>query len=67
MWKKLSPKESVKVAITVLRGSVRAPEGFSEGKPEATKPRGAAPKVLQTRGNCNCVNYKCVNLKDVKI
>ena len=37
---KLSPKESVKDADTVLRGSVRAPEGFSEGKPEAAKLRG---------------------------
>ena len=36
---KLSPKESVEGADTVLRGSVRAPEGFSEGK----------PKVLQLR------------------
>ena len=32
---KLSPKESVEGADTVLRGSLRAPEGFSEGKPEA--------------------------------
>ena len=31
--KKLSPKESVK-GDTVLRGSVRDPEGFSGGKPE---------------------------------
>ena len=46
---KLSPKESVEGADTVLRGSVRAPEGFSEGKPKAAKPRGAAPKVLQPR------------------
>ena len=30
---KLSPKESVKGADTVLGGSVRAREGFSEGKP----------------------------------
>ena len=37
---KLSPKESVKGTDTVLRGSVRAPKGFSEGKPEAAKPRG---------------------------
>ena len=36
---KLSPKESVEGANTVLRGSVRAPEGFSEGKPKAAKPR----------------------------
>ena len=46
---KLSRKESVKGANTVLRGSVRAPEGFSEGKVKASKPRGAAPKVLQPR------------------
>ena len=38
---KLSPKESVEGANTVLlRDSVRAPEGFSKGKPEAAKPRG---------------------------
>ena len=37
---KLSPKESVEGTDTVLRGSVRAPEGFSEGKPKAAKPRG---------------------------
>ena len=40
---KLSPKESVEGANTLLRGSVRAPEGFSEGKPEAAKPRGRSP------------------------
>ena len=38
--KKLCPKESVKGADTVLRGSARTPEEFSEGKPEAAKPRG---------------------------
>ena len=32
---KLSPKESVEGAHTVLRDSVRVPEGFSQGKPEA--------------------------------
>ena len=32
---KLSPKESVKGAHTVLRGSARAPNAFLEGKPEA--------------------------------
>ena len=42
--KKLSPKESVKGADTVLRGSVRATKGFSEGKPEAAKPRGSSPQ-----------------------
>ena len=35
---KLSPKESVEGAGTVLRGSVRAPEGLSEGKPEVLQP-----------------------------
>ena len=34
---KLSPKESVEGADTVLRSSVRALKGFSEGKPEAPK------------------------------
>ena len=37
---KLSPKESVEGSDTVLRGSVRAPEEFSKGKPEAAKQRG---------------------------
>ena len=34
---------------TSLRGSVRAPEGFTKGKPEAVKPRGHGPEVLQPR------------------
>ena len=36
---KLSTKESVEGTDTVLRprGSVKAPKGFSEGKPEASK------------------------------
>ena len=37
---KMSPKESVEGAYTVLRGSLRAPKGFAEGKPKASKPRG---------------------------
>ena len=41
---KLSPKKSVEGTDTVLRGSVRAPKGFSEGKPEASKPRGRSPQ-----------------------
>ena len=32
----------------MLRGSVRAPEGFSEGKPEAAKQRGA-PRIFHSR------------------
>ena len=36
--KKLSPKESVEGADTVLRGSVRAPKEFSEGKPKGAQP-----------------------------
>ena len=42
---KLSPKESVEGANTVLRGSVRATEGFSKGKPEAVKPRGPRREI----------------------
>ena len=41
---KLFPKESFYGADTVLRGSVRAPEGYSEGKPAAAKPRGRKPQ-----------------------
>ena len=46
---KLSPKESVEGAHTVLRGSVRPPEGFSKGKSEAAKTRGRSPQGLQPR------------------
>ena len=49
VWK-LSPKEIVKGAHTVLRGSVRAPEGFSQGKPEAAKPRGRSPQGFAAKG-----------------
>ena len=45
---KLSPKKNVKGANTVLSGSVRAPEGFSEGKPEAAKPRGRSLRGVHT-------------------
>ena len=42
---KLSPKESVKGADTVLRGNERRglPRDFPKGKPEAAKPRGMSP------------------------
>ena len=46
----LSPKESVEGADTVLRGSVRAPEGFSKGKPEAANPRGRSPRGFAAKG-----------------
>ena len=44
---KLSPKESVEGADTVLRGSVRAPKGFSEGLPEEN-PEGALTLTRST-------------------
>jgi len=47
---KLSPKESVEGADTVLRGSVRALKGFSEGKPKAAKPRGRSPRGFAAEG-----------------
>ena len=47
---KLSPKESVWGAHTVLRGTVRAPEEFSEGKPKAAKPRGHSPHDFAAEG-----------------
>ena len=47
---KLSPKESVEGARTVLRGSVRAPEGFSEGRPKAAKPRGQSSQGFAAEG-----------------
>ena len=50
VWKNCPPKESVEGDDTVLRGSVRAPEGFSEGKPEAAKPRGRSPRGFAAKG-----------------
>ena len=47
---KLSPKESVEGTATVLKGSVRAPKGFSEGKPEASKPRECSPRGFEAEG-----------------
>ena len=47
---KLSPKESVEGEDTALRGSVRAPNGFSEGKPEAAKPRWRSPWGFAAKG-----------------
>ena len=50
VWKNCPPKESVEGDDTVLRGSVRAPEGFSEGKIEAAKPRGHSPQGFAAKG-----------------
>ena len=47
---KLAPQESVEGADTVLRGSVRVPEGFSEGKPQAAKLRGRSPQGFAAEG-----------------
>ena len=47
---KLSPKECFEGADTVIRGSVKALEGFSEGKPEASKPRGRSPRGSAAEG-----------------
>ena len=50
MWKNCPPKESVKGDDTVLRGSVRVPEGFSDGKSKAAKPRGRSPRGFAVEG-----------------
>ena len=50
--KKLSPKESVEGADTVLRGSVRAPEGLSKGKPEVLQPRVCPRKIPREPSHC---------------
>ena len=47
---KLSPTESVEGADTVLRGSVRVPKIFSEGNPEASRPRGRSPQGFAAEG-----------------
>ena len=43
-------KESVEGADTVLRGSGRASEGFSESKPKVAKPRGRSPRGFAVEG-----------------
>ena len=43
---KMSPKDSVEGADTLLRGSVRALNGFSDGEPKAAKPRGRSPQMI---------------------
>ena len=48
--KKLSPKESVEGGNTAQRGSVKAPERFSKGKPEAAKLRGSSPHGFAALG-----------------
>ena len=50
MWKNCPPKESVEGDDTVLRGSVRVPEGFSEGTTEAAKPRERSPQGFSAEG-----------------
>ena len=51
VWgKKLSPKEKVEGAHTVLRGSVMAPEGFPEGKLGSEKPRGRSSQGFVAQG-----------------
>ena len=60
---KLLPKETFEGAHTVLRGSVRAPKGFSEGKPEAAKLRGGSSCVELTcppNMECELLSVKCV-------
>ena len=47
---KLSLKESVKGGDTALRGSVRAPVGFSKGIPKAANLRGRRPQGFAAEG-----------------
>ena len=47
---KLYSKESVEGGDTALRGSVKTPKGFSEGKPEAAKPRGPSSQGFAAVG-----------------
>ena len=47
---KLSHKESVEDGDTALRGCVRAPERFYEGKPKAKRPRGRSPQGFAAKG-----------------
>ena len=51
---KLYRRESVKGGDTVLKGSVRASNGFSEGKPEAAKQRGRSPRGFEADGLPAC-------------
>ena len=47
---KLSHKESGEGGDTALRGCVRAPERYYEGKPKAKKPRGRSPQGFAAKG-----------------
>ena len=47
---KLSLKESVKGGDTALRERLRAPKGFSKGKPKAAKPRRRSPQGSAAKG-----------------
>ena len=47
---KLSPQEGASGADTVLRGSMRAPLGFSSGIPTAAKPQGLCPLSFAALG-----------------
>ena len=47
---KLLTKESVEGGDIALRGSVRAPKGFSEGKLKAAKPWGRSPQGFAADG-----------------
>ena len=58
---KLTPKESVKGGDTALRGSVRAPEGSSEGKPEVLQPRVYPKKIPREPSHCPAA--KCRHLR----
>ena len=51
MWKKLSPKENVEGASTVLKGSVKAPKGFFRGQTQGCKTeRAQPPRVFAAEG-----------------
>ena len=57
---KLSPKESVEGADTVLRGSVRALEGFSESKPLGFAAEGSQGVRCQVSGvRCQVLGDTC--------
>ena len=60
---KLSPQGSVKGANTVLRGSVRAPEGLSEGKPETAEPRGQKPQGFAAKSLPKVNHFLCHQIK----
>ena len=50
VWKNCPLRRVLRIPTQCSVHSVRAPKGFSEGKPEASKPRGRSPRGFEAKG-----------------